>query len=93
MILPVPVSPVGSLFAIYSDDRASFEGLLSAIPASESQPAQATELVLHANGQGEYTLDQLRILGNKQGYEFRAPKSDASREREMTSVEVRAEAR
>jgi hypothetical protein len=92
-ILPVPGAVGGNVFAIYSDDQATFEGLLSATPTSETQPARTTELVLHANGQGEYTLDQLRIEGNTEVYEFAAPKSGASREREASSsVEVRAEA-
>jgi hypothetical protein len=90
-ILPAPGAAEG-LYAIYSDDRATFVGLLSATPTYESQPARNTELVLHANGQGEYMLDQLRIQGGTEGYEFVTPKSGASHEREASSVEVKAEA-
>jgi hypothetical protein len=95
-ILPAPGSAVGNLYAIYSDDRATFVGLLSAIPTSEAQPARSTELVLRANGRGEYTLDQLWIEGRTDGYEFVTPKSEPSRERESTSGtpgEVTVEAR
>jgi hypothetical protein len=87
-IIPVPVSV--NLFEIYSDGRNSFEALLSAIPTSKVDPARATELVLHETG-GEYTLDQMWIQGSAEGYEFLAPKSVTSRERQLTSVEVRAE--
>ena len=80
----------GNLFEIYSDGSNSFEALLSAIPAVKSDPAKTTELVLHDNGSGEYTLDQMWIQGDKAGYEFLGPKSD-SREKQLTSVEVRAE--
>ena len=82
-ILPIPGSAAGKLFGIYSDDRASFEALLTASPASESEPAQTTELVLHANGRGEYTVDQMWIQGHTEGYEFSAAKSDASGERQV----------
>jgi hypothetical protein len=91
-ILPVSGTNVGNLFANYSEDRASFEGLLSAMPALEFRPAPKTELVLYSNGQGEYTLDRLWIQGDTKGYEFLAPKSGVSREQQASSVEVRAEA-
>ncbi|HUB82093.1 MAG TPA: hypothetical protein VMB03_25025 [Bryobacteraceae bacterium] len=90
-ILPAPGALVGNLYALYSDDHGKFVGLLSATPTHASQAAPATELVLHANGQGEYTLDQLRIEGDTGGYEFVTPKSGDSHERESTTVEVKAE--
>jgi hypothetical protein len=88
-IHPVSVPTVGKLFGIYGDGR-TFEAWLSAIPASKPDPAKATELVLHDNGRGEYTLDQMWIQGSEDGYEFLTPKSVTSRER-LSSVEVRAE--
>jgi hypothetical protein len=88
-ILPVSVPTAGKFFEIYSDSR-TFEALLSAIPASKPNPSRTTELVLHDNGRGEYTLDQMWIQGSEEGYEFLTPKSDTSRDR-LASVEVRAE--
>jgi hypothetical protein len=90
--LRVPGSAVGDLYAIYSNDHATFVGLLSAVPTYESQPARSTELVFHPNGQGEYTLDELRIQGETEAYEFASPESAASHEREASSVEVKAAA-
>jgi hypothetical protein len=89
-ILPVSVLTGEKLFKIYSDDSNSFEALLWAIPASKPDPARTSELVLHDNGRGEYTLDQMWIQGSEEGYEFLAPKSDNSGAR-LGSVEVRAE--
>jgi hypothetical protein len=88
-IHPVSVPTVGKLFGIYSDGR-TFEAWLSAIPASKPDPARTTKLVLHDNGRGAYTLDQMWIQGSKEGYEFLPSKSVTSRER-LASVEVRAE--
>jgi hypothetical protein len=88
-ILPVSVSTGGNIFKIYSDDRSSFEAFLLAMPASTPDPALTTELVLHDNGRGEYTLDKMWIQGSEEGYEFLTPKSVTSRRR-LASVEVRA---
>jgi len=89
-ILPVTVSS-GKLLGIYSDDRRAYEALLPTAPATEAEPAESTKLILHDDGHGEYTLDQMWIQGNDQGYEILSPKSGAARERQASSVEIKAE--
>jgi hypothetical protein len=88
----VPVHGSGSLFEIYNDSNSHEVVLLSAIRASQSDPAKTTELVLNNNGNGEYTLDQMWIQGDITGYEFLAPKSAAPHGKQLSAVEVRAEA-
>jgi hypothetical protein len=88
----VPVHGSGPVFEIYDDSNSHGAFLLSAIRASQSDPAKATELVLNNNGNGEYTLDQLWIQGDTTGYEFLAPKSAAPHGKQLSAVEVRAEA-
>jgi len=85
----LPVSPAGKYFKIYSDDSASFEALVSAMPTSKISPAQNTELILQDNGHGEYTLEQMWIEGASGGFEFSTPQSIAAHERH---VEVNADA-
>jgi hypothetical protein len=89
-ILPTPGATGSNIFGIYSEDRATFEALLTASIAEKSEPADATELVLRGNGQGDYTIDQIWIEGNTEGYQFRTPKSE-SRERQASTVEVKAQ--
>jgi hypothetical protein len=81
-IIPVPSS--GNRFKIYSDSSNSYEAVLSAIPTSKVDPARSTELVLHENGGGEYTLDRMWIQGSAGGYEFLTPES-SSRAAERSS--------
>jgi hypothetical protein len=81
-IIPVPSS--GNRFKIYSDSSNSYEAVLSAIPTSKVDPARSTELVLHENGEGEYTLDRMWIQGSAGGYEFLTPES-SSRAAERSS--------
>jgi hypothetical protein len=87
-----PVHGSGSLFEISNDSNSHGAFMLSAIPASQSDPAKTTELVLNNNGNGEYTLDQMWIQGDTTGYEFLEPKSAAAHGKQLSSVEVRAEA-
>jgi hypothetical protein len=80
----------GGVYDLFVITGRTFEAFLSAIPASEPGPVLTTDLVLHDNGRGEYTLDRMWIQGSEEGYEFLTPKSVTSRER-LASVEVRAE--
>lgn len=91
-ILPISAT-MGKFFKMYSENRNCFEAVLSANPTSKLEAAKTTELVLRDNGRGEYTLDQMWIQGSAEGYEFLAPKSVTSRERErhLAAVEQRAE--
>jgi hypothetical protein len=73
----IPASASGNRFEIYSDGRDSFEGVVSAIQTWRVDPSQNTEIVLHDNGEGEYTLDQIWIQGSPRGYEFLAQKPSA----------------
>src|SRR5580698_7247650 len=73
----IPVAASGDNFEIYSDGRDSYEGIVSAIQTWRVDPSKKTEVVLHDNGEGEYTLDQIWIQGSPRGYEFIAQKSSA----------------
>ena len=68
---------------------------LSCCPPSPRRspiPPRPRRLVLNNNGNGEYTLDQMWIQGDTTGYEFLEPKSAAAHGKQLSSVEVRAEA-
>ena len=86
-IFPAHVTSNGNYFEIYSDTRESIEALVSATPTSKMSPAHSTELVLHENGHGEYTLDQMWIEGAMGGFEF----ATSTRERQAGTVELNAD--
>jgi hypothetical protein len=89
----IPVHSSGNIFKIYSDGDSHEAFLLSALPAAKSDPAKTTELILHDNGNGGYTLEQMWIQGDTAGYEFLGPESAPSHGKQLSSVELRAETR
>ena len=68
------ISAIGHIFGLFNGDGTQLQMFLAAVPTGTLDPAEKSELTFRTDGH-EYVIDQMRIGGMNEGYQFVVPRS------------------